>query len=87
MKKMAIPIILFLLFLFVWACSGAKERSHVYYRSIRGPYYGWGHHAYYRDRVLVVPPDGGGGEDLEAVPLPEEPPDMGMPDIDIESFD
>jgi len=82
-KKIAILIILFILCSIVWACSGAKERPHVYYRNIRGPSYGWGHHAYYRDRVVVVPPDGGGGGDLEAAPLP----DMGMPDIDAEPFD
>jgi hypothetical protein len=63
----------------------------------RGPFWGYG-----GDRVVVVPPDGGGieGPDIdrpEAVPLPmPEPPmdmggmDMGMPDMggmDMGGFD
>jgi len=86
-KKIAFVLILFGLVIFVLACSGAKERSHVYYRNIRGPSSWYDHGPYYRDRIVVVPPGGGGGSDLEAVELPEEPPDMGMPETDIEPFD
>ena len=84
MKKIITLMVLFSIIILM-GCSGAKERDHVYYRSVRGPSPWWGHRPYYRDRVVVVPPDGGG--DLEAVQLPEDPPDMGMPDVDMEPFD
>lgn len=87
LTKIIYALILFSMITTVLACSGAKERPHVYYRSVRGPSYWYGHGPYYRDRVVVVPPEGGGGGDLEAVQLPQEPPDMGMPKMDIEPFD
>lgn len=80
------------------ACNGAG--GYVAYRSHYGPG-PWGPYwdRYDDRRIIVVPPDRGG--DLEAVPpihYPEDsleaiPPvhypdiDMGMPDIDIGSFD
>ena len=85
MKKIMTLMVLFSIMILSIGCSGAKERDHVYYRSIRGPSPWWGHRPYYRDHINVVPPDGGG--DLEAVLLPEGPPDMGMPDVDMEPFD
>lgn len=74
------------------ACGGkGRGHTHVYHGySQHGPW--WGHRSYYRDRVVVVPPDSLDIDRPEAVQLPEPPPDipdMGMPDIDvdIEPFD
>jgi hypothetical protein len=71
------------------ACTGVYMGG-----GMRGGYYPWGY-GYgrapfygYGGNVIVVPPDCGidcgGGIDPdypEAVPLPEPPPDMGMPDF------
>ena len=72
------------------ACNGVTMGVGVRPGYYPGYYYGrgpfWG---YSGGGVIVVPPDcvgdecGGGGIDPdypEAVPLPEPPPDMGMPD-------
>jgi hypothetical protein len=97
MKKLIITLLLggFVIGL-LSACGGG---GNVVFRSHYGYGGGWGHSRYVdRGPIVVVPPDGGGG-DLEAVPLPEPPidmdgpeampmdmdmdMDMGMPEIDI----
>ena len=75
------------LFAVVSACTGG-------YTTVRyGGHYGHGYHGYYdygpwggyRDPIIVVPPDV--DDDLVAMPLPEPPPDIGLPDFDMPDVD
>ena len=70
------------------SCAGSGSPR--VYRSYHGHGPWFGHRAYYRDRVVVVPPGIGGGPVAEQLPdLPPDMPDMGMPDMDvgIDAFD
>lgn len=85
-------ILLVSLLAFMISCTGASvgvyHRPHGY-----NPW--WGGRTYYRDRVIVVPPEeieppGEIEPPLVAVPLPSGPepmPDMGMPDMDFDMGD
>ncbi len=98
MKKY-IHIILFMgLLSLLISCAGGRGGVSVgvyHHHHGFGPW--WGSRPYYRDRVIVVPPDIGEGPTPElpiepppiAEQLPEPPmdfPDMGMPDIDLGDF-
>ncbi len=90
MKRWQYRILLVSLLAFMISCTGASvgvyHRPHGY-----NPW--WGGRTYYRDRVIVVPP-----EEIEpplvAIPQPSGPelgpepmPDMGMPDMDFDMGD
>ena len=66
------------------SCGGGGSVS-MYHRS-HGPSPWWGAGGYYRDRVIVPPPDL--EPEFEATPVPSGPddgfPGMGRPDIDFD---
>jgi hypothetical protein len=79
--------------LLLTACTGVTVGVGAYrypgYYYGRGPYWGYG------SGPIVVDPCAGGGCEVPpelpdgpvAVPLPEPPPDMGMPDFDMGGMD
>ena len=98
MKKSILLLVGLVFLLLVSACANSNGRSSVgvYGHVGFGPW--WGHSTYYRDRVIVVPPDPGEGPTPElpieppvAEQLPIEPPvdfpDMGMSEVDVAPFD
>ena len=73
MKKIIVSLLLAGFISIILSACGGGGRA--YYQGHYG-YNGWyGYPRYIDRRPIVVPPPGGGG-DLEAVPLPEPPPDM-----------
>jgi hypothetical protein len=81
MRKFIIAMLLFGLVSLLISCANGGGSGRVYHHHHGyGPW--WGSRDYYRDRVIVVPPDV--DHAVEATPLPsgpEEMPDMGMPDM------
>lgn len=70
------------------SCAGSGSQG--VYRSYHGHGPWFGHRDYYRDRVVIVPPESAGGPVAEQLPeMPPDMPDMGMPDmdVDIDAFD
>lgn len=84
MKKIISAVLLLGLAILFTACTGVSGGVGVYSHHYgHGPW--WGGRDYYRDTVVVVPPEEI-DPPVEAVPLPSGPedmPDMGMPDGDI----
>lgn len=92
MKKIIWVLLMIGCLSFLGSCSGGGGGAGVYrYHHGYGPW--WGSRDYYRDRVIIVPPEAI-EPPLEATPLPAGPehmpdvdiPDMGMPDIDLGGF-
>lgn len=89
MKKIIYSVLLFGLVSLLFSCAGGTGRVsggvgiYHHYPGFYNPWWGYG-----RDRIIVVPPDRGGGypepeQPIEpTIPIPQpEMPDMGMSDM------
>ena len=88
MKRIFTALLLPGLTMMLLACAGGGTSVSVgvYRHHHVGPW--WGIGGYYRERIIVVPPETVEPE-FEATPLPSGPdemPDMGMPDVDLGDF-
>lgn len=91
MKLKVSSIILIGITVILTACAGGGVGVGVYHHHNYDRW--WGARDYYRDRIIVVPPETIEPE-YEATPLPSgsehipdiDMPDMGMPDIDVGDF-